>query len=104
MCVRRGSTTMTRLKTLLLAGAAVAVIGAPAHAQTAPAEDAPPQPADAPADDEATTVEEVVVTTDPTAGYFGTPVDDASLVPAGQARLGNLHYSGWLKASTAVPA
>jgi len=44
------------------------------------------------------------VTTDPTAGYFGTPVDDASLVPAGQARLGNLHYSGWLKASTAVPA
>ena len=44
------------------------------------------------------------VTTDPAAGYFGTPVDDTSLVPAGQARLGKLHYADWLKASSAVPA
>ena len=61
---------MIRLKTLLLAGAAVALLGAPAHAQTPPAEPAPqPAPADdQPAEDEdPTTVEAVVVTTDPTA-------------------------------------
>ncbi|MFT4954111.1 MAG: outer membrane receptor protein involved in Fe transport [Brevundimonas sp.] len=82
---------MMRLKTLLLAGAAVALIGAPAHAQTAPAEDAPPQTADAPAEgEEATTVEEVVVTTDPTA--VRTSIDSISYSLANdlQATTGSL--------------
>lgn len=30
------------------------------------------------------------------AGYFGTPVTDSSLVPAGEARLGNTKYADWL--------
>ncbi len=44
------------------------------------------------------------VATDPAAGYFGTPVDDASLTPGKHPRLGGTHYEEWLKASTAVPA
>lgn len=44
------------------------------------------------------------VATDPAAGYFGTPVDDASLTPGKHPRLGGTHYEEWLKASIAVPA
>jgi hypothetical protein len=42
------------------------------------------------------------VTTDPTAGYFGTHVDDKSLVPIGpSARLGPTRFAEWL--TRAVP-
>lgn len=86
---------MMRLKTLLLAGAAVAVIGAPAYAQTSPADDAPP-PSQPPADDQAaededaTTVEGIVVTTDPTA--IRTSIDSVSYSLANdlQATTGSL--------------
>jgi outer membrane receptor protein involved in Fe transport len=90
---------MIRLKTLLLTGAAVALLGAPAYAQTQtpPAEPAPqPAPADAPADDQApededpTTVEAIVVTTDPTA--IRTSIDSTSYSLANdlQATTGSL--------------
>ncbi|MEH6665257.1 MAG: outer membrane beta-barrel family protein [Brevundimonas sp.] len=84
---------MMRLKTLLLAGAAAAVIGAPVHAQTAPAEPAPaPAPAEAPpaGDEDPTTVEEVVVTTDPAA--VRTSIDSISYSLANdlQATTGSL--------------
>jgi uncharacterized protein YbjT (DUF2867 family) len=37
------------------------------------------------------------VTTDPTAGYFGTPVDDQSLVPTSPSpRLGPTRFADWL--------
>jgi len=36
------------------------------------------------------------VITDDSAGYFGTPVDDASLVSSSGAKLGKTHYQGWL--------
>jgi len=41
------------------------------------------------------------VITDPAAGYFGTPVDDQSLVPLGEARLAPTHYDDWLRQSMA---
>jgi uncharacterized protein YbjT (DUF2867 family) len=36
------------------------------------------------------------VSTDPQAGYFGTPVDDRSLVPGARPRLGPTRFSDWL--------
>jgi uncharacterized protein YbjT (DUF2867 family) len=39
------------------------------------------------------------VVTDPQAGYFGTPVDDQSLRPAGDARIGPTRYDDWLRHS-----
>jgi uncharacterized protein YbjT (DUF2867 family) len=36
------------------------------------------------------------VTTDTSATYFGTPVNDESLVPLGKARLGPTHFKDWL--------
>jgi uncharacterized protein YbjT (DUF2867 family) len=38
------------------------------------------------------------VVTDPQAGYFGTPVDDRSLVPDGKPRVGPTHFADWLSA------
>jgi uncharacterized protein YbjT (DUF2867 family) len=37
------------------------------------------------------------VTTDESTGYFGTPVNDASLVPAGEARLGPTTFGEWVR-------
>jgi uncharacterized protein YbjT (DUF2867 family) len=42
------------------------------------------------------------VAADPEATYFGTPVDDQSLVPAGVPRLGPMHFSEWLSAQQAA--
>jgi uncharacterized protein YbjT (DUF2867 family) len=39
------------------------------------------------------------VTTDPRAGYFGTPVDDGSLTPGDQPRLGRTRFDDWLSRS-----
>ncbi len=39
------------------------------------------------------------VVTDPAAGYFGTPVDDHSLTPLGEARLGPTKFADWLSRS-----
>jgi uncharacterized protein YbjT (DUF2867 family) len=36
------------------------------------------------------------VVTDPRAGYFGTPVNDQSLVPVGDTRVGPTRYEDWL--------
>jgi uncharacterized protein YbjT (DUF2867 family) len=41
------------------------------------------------------------VVTDPKAGYFGTPVNDQSLTPAGSSRLGPTRYDDWLSRSRA---
>ena len=41
------------------------------------------------------------VVTDPQAGYFGTPVNDRSLTPAGESRLGPTRYIDWLSRSHA---
>jgi uncharacterized protein YbjT (DUF2867 family) len=41
------------------------------------------------------------VTTDPTAGYFGTPVDDQSLTPLQEHRRGPTRFKDWL--TRAVP-
>jgi uncharacterized protein YbjT (DUF2867 family) len=41
------------------------------------------------------------VVTDPQAGYFGTAVDDRSLRPAGEARIGPTRYGDWLSKSLA---
>jgi uncharacterized protein YbjT (DUF2867 family) len=41
------------------------------------------------------------VTTDERVGYFGTPVDDQSLTPGDQARLGPTHFDAWLATSLA---
>jgi uncharacterized protein YbjT (DUF2867 family) len=41
------------------------------------------------------------VVTDPATGYFGTPVDDQSLTPLGEARLAPTHYDDWLRRSDA---
>jgi uncharacterized protein YbjT (DUF2867 family) len=41
------------------------------------------------------------VVTDPQARYFSTPVDDQSLVPGKNPRLGSTHFSDWLSRSTA---
>src|SRR5262249_13406564 len=40
------------------------------------------------------------VTTDVHALYFGTELNDQSLVPAGKARLGSLHFAEWLNRAT----
>jgi uncharacterized protein YbjT (DUF2867 family) len=37
-----------------------------------------------------------MVTTDESAGYFGTPVNDESLAPGPGARLGPTHFDAWL--------
>ncbi|MDP0499410.1 MAG: NAD(P)H-binding protein [Verrucomicrobiota bacterium JB022] len=37
---------------------------------------------------------------DPDAGYFGIPVEDDSLVPLGEARLGQARFGDWLAART----
>ena len=41
------------------------------------------------------------VVTDPAAGYFGTPVDDQSLAPIGEARLAPTHFDDWLRQTQA---
>lgn len=41
------------------------------------------------------------VVTDPKAGYFGTPVNDKSLTPLGESRLGPTRYEDWLSKSLA---
>ena len=41
------------------------------------------------------------VVTDPASGYFGTPVDDQSLTPIGDARLAPTHYEDWLRQTQA---
>jgi uncharacterized protein YbjT (DUF2867 family) len=41
------------------------------------------------------------VTTDPTAGYFGTPVTDESLTPGPNPRLGPTRFAEWLTRSEA---
>ena len=41
------------------------------------------------------------VTADDNAGYFGIEVNDRSLVPGANPRLGPTHYEDWLKSSTA---
>ena len=41
------------------------------------------------------------VVTDAKAGYFGIEVNDQSLVPRDNPRLGPMHYNDWLKRSTA---
>jgi uncharacterized protein YbjT (DUF2867 family) len=41
------------------------------------------------------------VVTDDNAGYFGIAVNDQSLVPGDNPRLGPTHYEDWLKRSTA---
>ena len=40
------------------------------------------------------------VVTDDDAGYFGIEVNDQSLVPGANPRLGSTHYKDWLKSST----
>jgi uncharacterized protein YbjT (DUF2867 family) len=42
------------------------------------------------------------VITDENSGYFGIKVNDQSLVPAADARLGSTHYRDWLKSQTVV--
>ena len=39
------------------------------------------------------------VVTDPQAGYFGTPVNDQSLTPTGDSRIGPTRYRDWLTKS-----
>jgi uncharacterized protein YbjT (DUF2867 family) len=41
------------------------------------------------------------VITDPQATYFGTPVDDRSLTPGENPRLGPTRFADWLKRSIA---
>jgi uncharacterized protein YbjT (DUF2867 family) len=41
------------------------------------------------------------VITDPTAGYYGTPVNDRSLTPGKNLRLGSTHFADWLSHSGA---
>jgi uncharacterized protein YbjT (DUF2867 family) len=41
------------------------------------------------------------VITDPKAGYYGTPVNDQSLTPGNNPRLGSTHFSDWLSHSVA---
>jgi hypothetical protein len=40
------------------------------------------------------------VTTDPSAGYFGTPVNDQSLTPGPNPRLGRTRFGEWLTRAT----
>jgi uncharacterized protein YbjT (DUF2867 family) len=42
------------------------------------------------------------VITDENSGYFGIKVNDESLVPGDNARLGSTHYRDWLKSQTVV--
>ena len=42
------------------------------------------------------------VITDPTAGYFGTPVNDESLTPGPNARLGATRFGEWPGGSAAL--
>lgn len=49
----------------------------------------------------AATHDKRTVKADAKAGYYGTPVDDRSLVPIGEARLGKVRFEEWLGA---VPA
>jgi uncharacterized protein YbjT (DUF2867 family) len=39
------------------------------------------------------------VVTDPAAGYFGAPIDDRSLTPAGTPRTGRTGFGDWLDAA-----
>ena len=41
------------------------------------------------------------VVTDPTAGYFGTIVNDRSLTPAGESHVGPTRFEDWLSRSLA---
>jgi hypothetical protein len=41
------------------------------------------------------------VMTDPQAGYFGTPVNDRSLTPGDNPRLGRTRFADWLSHSLA---
>jgi uncharacterized protein YbjT (DUF2867 family) len=41
------------------------------------------------------------VVTDAKAGYFGIAVNDQSLLPGDNPRLGPTHYNGWLERSIA---
>lgn len=41
------------------------------------------------------------VITDPAAGYFGTPVNDQSLTPGKNPRIGSTHFADWLSRSDA---
>jgi hypothetical protein len=44
------------------------------------------------------------VTADVHAQYFGTELNDQSLVPGDKARLGPTHFADWLNRSTAQKA
>ena len=44
----------------------------------------------------AATGDKRTVVTDPNAGYFGTSVDDGSLTPGPNARLGSVRFADWL--------
>jgi len=44
------------------------------------------------------------VTTDPKALYYGIAVDDRSLTPSANPRLGSTHFADWLRRNTNVPA
>jgi hypothetical protein len=39
---------------------------------------------------------------DPKAGYFGAELNDQSLTPAGQARIGSIPFDTWLAQSKAT--
>lgn len=40
------------------------------------------------------------VAVDPDAGYFGVPIDETTIVPVGEARLGEISLDQWLQEST----
>jgi uncharacterized protein YbjT (DUF2867 family) len=42
-----------------------------------------------------------IVMTDPAAGYYGTPVNDQSLTPGKNPRIGPTHFADWLSRSVA---
>jgi hypothetical protein len=42
------------------------------------------------------------VTADPKARYFGAELSDTSLVPLGEAQLGEMRFSDWLNLSTSA--
>jgi hypothetical protein len=44
------------------------------------------------------------VIADPAAGYFGVEVDDRTLVPGKDARLGETRFEAWLAQSVKQPA
>ncbi len=41
-----------------------------------------------------------IVVTDPNAGYYGIEVNDQSLVPGDNPRLGSMHFAEWLRRTT----